>query len=85
MRFNRSIGVAVVLGLLLGLLTSWSSTGSGQAQQEKPPVTWEYKTLAPPAANPEEALNQLGQQGWELAAITTFSNQPLYIFKRAKR
>lgn len=41
---------------------------------------WEYKTLRPPreltmheAADPEEELNELGAEGWELVCSVEYS------------
>lgn len=49
-------------------------------------AAWEYKQLVRDlegeGAPGEEALNRLGAEGWELAAVVTHRSTATYIFKR---
>ncbi len=49
-------------------------------------AAWEYKVLArdleAEGLADEEALNHLGAEGWELAALVTHRSTATYIFKR---
>lgn len=49
-------------------------------------LAWEYKQLARDLEEEglpdEEALNRLGAEGWELAAVVTHGGAAAYIFKR---
>lgn len=49
-------------------------------------VAWEYRQLShdleEEGAPDEEALNRLGAEGWELAAVVTHGGRMNYIFKR---
>jgi hypothetical protein len=88
MRSKRGACVAVVVGLIVGLLAllNWQSTG--QAQANKAAVVWEYKLLHWFGGDPTGSLNDLGMQGWELVTSRGLGNEPqspsLYVFKRAK-
>jgi hypothetical protein len=58
----------------------------GRVNQEEIP-RWEYKVLEVTdhlvQAPAEEALNELGSEGWELTGIdTSFADYPRYVFKR---
>ncbi len=50
------------------------------------PLAWQYKQVVRHIAQEglldEAALNELGQEGWELAAVVTQALQATYIFKR---
>jgi hypothetical protein len=50
------------------------------------PLVWEYKQrlfdLEEEEAPHDEALNELGQEGWELAAVTKHAGRLIYTFKR---
>jgi hypothetical protein len=50
------------------------------------PIRWEYKQLVRELGQEglldEEALNRLGEEGWELAAALIHDGQATYIFKR---
>lgn len=71
----------VTLALVLSILTISAAT-----QEPKPPV-WEYKFEY---KMNEKKANELGIQGWELAAIESTStagignNVPVYVFKRSR-
>lgn len=70
--------------LALLILVLLFNVAASQAPQR---VTWEYKLEY--GITPKKA-NELGAQGWELAAIESTSNAgiannvPVYVFKRAK-
>jgi hypothetical protein len=88
MRSKRGAYIAVVIGLIVGLLAllNWQSTG--QAQANKPGLIWEYKTISWGGGDPTPSLNDLGKEGWELVTSRGYGNEPpsqtLYVFKRAK-
>jgi hypothetical protein len=50
------------------------------------PLLWEYKQLLfdlqEEQALHEEALNELGQEGWELLDVTKHAGRLIYTFKR---
>lgn len=50
------------------------------------PVRWEYRQLIRELDREglldEAALNQMGAEGWELAAALTHGSQAYYVFKR---
>lgn len=57
-------------------------------------TAWEYETVRPPreatreeAADPKEVLNDLGSEGWELAATVDYSGggTKYLVFKRPDR
>lgn len=47
---------------------------------------WEYKSLETYHVVPEKSLNELGEQGWELVAVTygDMADRYTYVFKRPK-
>lgn len=51
-------------------------------------AAWEYKQverdLEGEGLPDEEALNRLGAEGWELAAVVTHGGTATYIFKRLR-
>ncbi|WP_459194538.1 DUF4177 domain-containing protein [Halosimplex sp. J119] len=58
------------------------------------PVRWEYETLRPPrdetrkeADDPQAELNELGAEGWELAATVDYEGggTKYLVFKRPAR
>jgi hypothetical protein len=68
----------VPAALYLGCQVMW-------ADQPKPAVAWEYRTLIPPNGEPDKALNELGRQGWELVTATDIPRFGVrYVFKRAR-
>lgn len=72
--------ILITLALVLSILTLSAVT------QQKP-QQWEYKLEFKMS---EKKANELGAQGWELAAIESTStagignNVPVYVFKRQK-
>ncbi len=92
-RFNRWMGYAAAAGSLLGLLALWNPTSPGQAPAVERGAAWEYKTLAVGVdqivgvdPNSNEALNELGQGGWELVAATSDGAFNVFcIFKRQRQ
>ena len=48
------------------------------------PLTWEYKLLTfdLQGLSDEEALNRLGQEGWELVTVLTQGGRAICFFKR---
>jgi hypothetical protein len=86
-RFPRWMGFVAAAGLLLGLLALCSPRSPGQAALAvNPGVVWEYKTLAlAPIQQPDEALSELGQEGWELVAVSDRTQSMFYVFKRPKQ
>jgi hypothetical protein len=88
MRPKRWGYIAVVVGVIVGMLTLLNRQSTGQAQANKAVVVWEYKTLSWGGGDPIPSLDDLGKQGWELVASRGYGNEPqsetLYVFKRAK-
>jgi hypothetical protein len=76
----------MIFALLLALCGSLYFTNS-TSQAAPAPQTWEYKFEY---KMNEKKANQLGAEGWELAAIVSTStagigtNVPAYVFKRPK-
>ena len=74
--------------ITLGLLSLILFVTLGAVPQQQPqPTLWEYK-LEYGSVTPKKA-NELGAQGWELAAIESTSsapgaNVPVYVFKRGR-
>lgn len=73
------IALLISLCFLVLTVTAWSSSPAAE--------TWEYKIEYKIS---EKKANELGAQGWELAAIESPSaagignNVPTYVFKRSK-
>lgn len=73
--------------ILLTLALVLSIATISATQQQSKPQQWEYKLEY---KMNEKKANELGSQGWELAAIESTSsagianNVPTYVFKRAK-
>jgi hypothetical protein len=88
MRSNRWVYIAVVAGLIVGMLSLVNRQSTGQAQAGKPAVVWEYKTTYLGGGDPVPSLNELGKEGWELVTSRSYGNefqsQTLYVFERAK-
>ena len=69
------ICACLATGLLIGVFVSGSTIVLGQPKQ-KPKQVWQYKVIDAyklqkygGAKSPEEGLNNLGVEGWELIAI----------------
>jgi hypothetical protein len=75
-------------GFVAVMLLLAHSRGLAQPQRVRPPVAWEYKTFYWSGGDPTRALNDLGQEGWELVATRGYGDenqsQTLYVFKRPK-
>jgi hypothetical protein len=88
MRSNRWVYIAVVTGLIVGMVALLNRQSTGQAQAGKPAVVWEYKATYVGSGDPIPLLNDAGKQGWELVTSRSYGNEPqsqtVYIFKRAK-
>jgi hypothetical protein len=88
MRSKRGAYIAVVVGLIIGLLALLNRQSTSQAQANKAAVVWEYKFTVLGGGDPTSSLNELGRQGWELVTSRGYGNEPqsdtLYVFKRAK-
>ena len=61
------------------LLTSLLCAGFAFARQEPQHARWEYKATC---GRPD--LNKLGEEGWELTAVTQDGNVACLYFKRRK-
>jgi hypothetical protein len=102
MKGNRLAGVAAMSLLTIWLLTTWGPASPGQVpvvesagkQMEKVGVpaqrtrmAWEYKTFyAGTRDDHDEALNKLGEEGWELVAVADDPrNMYRYVLKRHKQ
>jgi hypothetical protein len=86
--------VPAALVAVIGILGWWGLASPPQAPaEERPhvvpvevPIHWEYKLLAyhPVLENMEKELNKLGQDGWEVAGVSSGAVQQV-ILKRARR
>lgn len=69
--------LALAAAILAVGATAWrfAGTASGQADRPiaRPPVKWEYRVLTPLDSTPPhldpKRLDQLGEEGWELAGV----------------
>ena len=88
MRSNRWAYIAVVSGLIVGMLVLLNRQSTGQAQANKLAVVWEYKALDWGGGDPIPSLNELGEKGWELVTSRGYGNEiqshTVYVLKRAK-
>jgi hypothetical protein len=88
MRSNRWAYIAVVVGLIVGMLALLNRQNTVQAQANKLAVVWEYKTLYWGGGDPNDSLNELGKGGWELVTSRGYGDEPqsqtLFVFKRVK-
>jgi hypothetical protein len=66
---SGAIGVASLLALLALRVDAREKNAD---TPQKPHVKWEYKTLD--CYKPKE-LDQLGEEGWEMVAVTTIVNK----------
>jgi hypothetical protein len=87
MRPNRFLGIVAMVGLPLWLLALGLSPSAGQDPGVRPAVVWEYKTFfGHRRQDDDRALNQFGQEGWELVVIGEDPRELVrYVFKRPKR
>jgi hypothetical protein len=69
----------LIVMILFSCLFVWSQSSKGAAKTQ-----WEYKVMY--GNQNENALNQLGLQGWELAEFDAgqAGQQSVYFFKRPK-
>jgi hypothetical protein len=72
--------------LIIVLVIASSLVALGATFQSSSKTTWEYKFEYSPS---EKKVNELGAQGWELAAIQSTgpglgNNVATYVFKRQK-
>jgi hypothetical protein len=88
MRGTRTVGLSVVflIGCAVGGATSQYVAPPARAGTNLP--QWEYTCLFPGLGNPTEKANELGAQGWELAAGAGagagYDKQFFWCFKRSK-
>jgi Domain of unknown function (DUF4177) len=90
--FKRFAG-AVLLALLISICLAWSFR-SASAQTPKGPARWEYKVvdggeLMELAAKRDDkswqnALTQIGEDGWELVSVVNTGDIRWFYFKRPK-
>ena len=91
---NRKLIVPLLAACLFGAISPIASA--------REPVVWEYRVIRIDDSNPEEfgtrptsrsggaeeALNKLGEEGWELVTIridaTATRRAPIFYFKRPK-
>jgi hypothetical protein len=85
---KRWVYIAVVVGLIGGMLALLNRQSTGQAPANQAAVVWEYKTFEWGGGDPTPDFNDLGKQGWELVTSRGYGNEPsshtLYVFKRAR-
>ena len=88
MRSKRWVYIAVVVGVIAGMVTLLNRQSPGQAQANKAVVVWEYKALDWGGGDPTASLNNLGKQGWELVTSRAYGDQlqspTTFFLKRAK-
>ncbi|QEH34913.1 hypothetical protein OJF2_34580 [Aquisphaera giovannonii] len=75
--------LALMAACLLGLIALWGSVSPGQPPAVKAAAKWEYKSDQF-AGNQDDRLNRMGEQGWELVAVTGDGPGQRYVFKRPK-
>jgi hypothetical protein len=73
--------VAAVCCLLCWNTLAQKSAQQPQQPQQQPRVVWEYKIVN---ETEKPSFNELGAQGWELAAVADGGAEEVYFFKRAK-
>jgi hypothetical protein len=77
-RFVRPL--EIFIALVLVVLLTWTAFSELQNSRGHNPV-WEYHD----GANLQvKDLNDLGAQGWELAALIPYGSDYYYVFKRQK-
>jgi hypothetical protein len=70
------VAIAIALAFLIG------RGMQADAQVSRAPhVAWEYKDGANLSA---EQLNQMGAEGWEVAAVVRYEKDLYFLFKRAR-
>jgi hypothetical protein len=88
MRSNRWAYIAVVAGLIVGMLALLNRQNTVQAQANRVAVVWEYKILYWSGGDPTDSLNELGKKGWELVTTRGYGDEPQsqtsFCFKRVK-
>ncbi len=71
------------------LLLIWAAAPTAGQPVDRAPARWEYKTLAHagPGQPGDEALNQLGADGWELVSVAAplGRQELLHVFKRPRQ
>jgi hypothetical protein len=71
----KSLLIGVLLTMLIASLMIITTSSA--------PRAWEYKNIV---LNGDDALNKLGDQGWELVGLSrTADNNHTYVFKRGKQ
>jgi hypothetical protein len=75
-----------VLGLLLGVGAQAFVQDKGKEKAARPVVKWEYKVvnIEGDPTKMEDALNKLGEQGWEYVGTVRTIKLEHYICKRPK-
>lgn len=83
---TKNLVLIVAVGLAFGALILGSATSSGQFTEKRPVVAWEYQTyFGSDRQSHDEELNKLGQEGWELVAVTSDPRHLIrYVLKRPK-
>jgi outer membrane lipopolysaccharide assembly protein LptE/RlpB len=83
---KKSLMILLIATLVLLTAIGWTRKGEASAKE-----TWEYKIVnvgiskaSDPA--PEQAINLLGDEGWELVQANTTNGSffGVYVFKRPK-
>jgi hypothetical protein len=87
MRSSRWAAIGAVVCLGAGLLALGNAASHGQAPVPKAAVVWEYSTqFGANRQDHDEMLNQAGQDGWELVAVSDDPRELVrYTFKRPKQ
>ena len=71
----RQVGLAVLV--ILAMNGVWQAAAQVEVKTERP--KWEYTTVGE-----GHAMNQLGEKGWELVAVSKVGESDRLYFKRPK-
>jgi len=72
--------LVVAIAIAVAFLVGRGMQADAQVSRA-PRVTWEYKDGANLSA---EQLNQMGAEGWEVAAVVRYEKDLYFLFKRAR-
>lgn len=72
----------LLIGLLLIVVISIPALLQAEQQKSKAKIVWEYKTAEELT---DKDMNQLGEEGWELAATVFNGSSARFYYKRLKK
>ena len=87
-QFRRQVILSIVAAFCFtgSSIFAQAQSGSGRQPRKRTAVVrraiWEYKITN---TMPEEQLNKLAAEGWELVAATAYPDNAVLYFKRRKR